>query len=35
VLERIQVLSPGEALQRKIAELGGSEPWRRGGVGLN
>lgn len=35
VLERIHVLSPGEALRRHIEHLGGSEPWRSGGAGLN
>lgn len=35
VLERIQVLSPDDALRRQIERLGGSEPWRAGGGGLN
>ena len=35
VLERLFVLSPGEALRRQLEELGGSEPWRSGGAGLN
>ncbi|MFT3773632.1 MAG: transglutaminase-like domain-containing protein [Minicystis sp.] len=35
VLERIQVLAPGEGLRKQIEKLGGSEPWRTGGVGVN
>jgi len=35
VLERLQVLTPSEPLRQKIAELGGSPPWRSGGAGLN
>lgn len=35
VLERIQVLAPGEELKKQIEKLGGSEPWRRGAVGVN
>jgi regulator of sirC expression with transglutaminase-like and TPR domain len=33
VLERIQVLTPSEALRKQLAELGGTSPWRgKGGV---
>jgi len=35
VLERIQVLAPGEALRQQIERLGGSTPWRSGGAGVN
>jgi regulator of sirC expression with transglutaminase-like and TPR domain len=35
VLERIQVLAPTEALRRHLEKVGGSEPWRPGGAGLN
>lgn len=35
VLERIHVLAPDEALRKQITRLGGSEPWRSGGGGLN
>jgi regulator of sirC expression with transglutaminase-like and TPR domain len=33
VLERIQVLAPGEALRQQIERMGGSGPWRAGGGG--
>ena len=33
VLERVQVLTPNEALRQRIEELGGSTPWRSGGGG--
>jgi regulator of sirC expression with transglutaminase-like and TPR domain len=35
VLERLHVLAPRDALREQIAELGGSEPWRSGGGGVN
>ena len=35
VLERLQVLAPEEARRQQIARLGGSEPWRSGGGGVN
>jgi regulator of sirC expression with transglutaminase-like and TPR domain len=35
VLERIQVLAPGDALRRQIERLGGTEPWRGGRAGVN
>lgn len=35
VLERVQVLAPSEALRHRIAELGGSSPWRSSGGGVN
>jgi regulator of sirC expression with transglutaminase-like and TPR domain len=35
VLERLQVLEPDGARRAQIARLGGSEPWRSGGAGVN
>jgi regulator of sirC expression with transglutaminase-like and TPR domain len=35
VLARLQVVTPSEDLRQRVAELGGSEPFRRGGSGLN
>lgn len=35
MLERIQAISPGEGLRKQIERLGGNEPWRAGGAGLN
>lgn len=35
MLERIYALAPSEQLRQQIARLGGSEPWRAGGGGLN
>jgi regulator of sirC expression with transglutaminase-like and TPR domain len=35
VLERVHVLAPSEALRQRIAELGGSTPWRSSGGGVN
>jgi regulator of sirC expression with transglutaminase-like and TPR domain len=35
VLERIQVLAPGDALRRQIERLGGTEPWRGGRGAVN
>jgi regulator of sirC expression with transglutaminase-like and TPR domain len=35
VLERVHVLAPSEALRRRIAELGGSTPWRSGSGSVN
>jgi regulator of sirC expression with transglutaminase-like and TPR domain len=35
VLERLQVLSPGDSLRRQLERLGGTEPWRGGRGGVN
>lgn len=35
VLEKLQVVSPTEALRAQVQKLGGSEPWRARGGGLN
>jgi len=35
VLERIHVLSPSDSLRRHVEHLGGTEPWRSRGGGLN
>jgi regulator of sirC expression with transglutaminase-like and TPR domain len=35
VIERLHALAPREALRAQVAELGGSEPWRSGGAGVN
>ncbi len=35
VLERVQVLTPSEALRTRVEALGGSAPWRSRGGGVN
>jgi regulator of sirC expression with transglutaminase-like and TPR domain len=35
VLARLQVITPSAELRQKVADLGGSEPFRRGGSGVN